>query len=360
MGLCHSSPEDIEKTAQEKLEKVVSKEQDKKLKDDQAVDQEINKLLLLGAGESGKSTLFKQMNTIYGPGYPEEDRKNYEYIIYNNIIYSMHALITASQIPSVNTTPVQCQDSLTFVRNMGQESAIDQKSVQHFKALWADPGIQETFENRAKFQLNDSAKYFFDRLDQIATPGYIPTEQDVLRSRVRTLGIVENAFEIDGNKFKMFDVGGQRNERKKWIHCFENVTAVLFVGVLSEYDQVLYEDAAVNRMVETLVLFEEICNSPWFKETAVILFLNKRDMFEEKIKKVPLTVCPIFTNYNGPQNYESGVEAIEDAFQAKNHNREKVIYSHVTCATDTTNVAAVFHAVKDIIIRRALGDAGLV
>jgi len=358
MGLCHSSGEDTEKTTQEKLEKVVSKEQDKKLKDDQAIDQEINKLLLLGAGESGKSTLFKQMNTIYGPGFPEEDRKNYEYIIYNNIIYSMQALIVASQSPVGGA--VQCQESMLFVKNLGQDLAVDAKNVQHFKNLWNDPGIQQTFENRAKFQLNDSAKYFFDRLDAIATPGYIPTEQDVLRSRVRTLGIVENAFEIDGNKFKMFNVGGQRNERKKWIHCFENVTAVLFVGVLSEYDQVLYEDAAVNRMVETLVLFEEICNSPWFKETAVILFLNKRDMFEEKIKKVPLTVCPIFSNYNGPQNYECGVEAIEDVFQQKNHNREKVIYSHVTCATDTTNVAAVFHAVKDIIIRRALGDAGLV
>jgi len=77
-------------------------------------------------------------------------------------------------------------------------------------------------------------------------------------------------------------VGGQRNERKKWIHCFENVTAVLFVGVLSEYDQVLYEDATVNRMVETLVLFEDACNSHWFKKTAIILFLNKRDLFVEK------------------------------------------------------------------------------
>jgi len=358
MGLCQGSPDDSEKTSQEKFEKVVSKEQDKKLKEDQALDQEVNKLLLLGAGESGKSTLFKQMNNIYGTGFPEEDRKNYEYIIYNNIISSMQALVAASQT-SVGA-PVACQESLLFVKNMGQDGAIDSKNVFHFKALWRDSGIQQTFDNRAKFQVNDSAKYFFDRLDDISTPGYIPTEQDVLRARVRTLGIVESAFEIDGNKFKMIDVGGQRNERKKWIHCFENVTSVLFVGVLSEYDQVLYEDATVNRMVETLLLFEEICNSPWFKETAVILFLNKRDMFEEKIRKVPLTVCSIFANWNGPQTYEAGVEAIEEVFQQKNHNREKVIYSHVTCATDTTQVAAVFHAVKDIIIRRALGDAGLV
>jgi len=138
------------------------------------------------------------------------------------------------------------------------------------------------------------------------------------------------------------------------------VTAVLFVGVLSEYDQVLFEDNAVNRMVESLMLFEDICNSPWFKDTAMILFLNKRDLFEDKIKTVPLAVCPVFANYNGPQTYDAGVEAIQEVFEARNRNKEKVIYCHVTCATDTTNVAAVFHAVKDIIIRRALGDAGLV
>ena len=84
----------------------------------------------------------------------------------------------------------------------------------------------------------------------------------------------------------MFDVGGQRNERKKWIHCFEGVTAVLFVAAISAYDQVLYEDENTNRMVEALNLFSEICNSNWFRDTAMILFLNKRDLFMEKIKKV--------------------------------------------------------------------------
>ena len=86
----------------------------------------------------------------------------------------------------------------------------------------------------------------------------------------------------------MFDVGGQRNERKKWIHCFENVTAVIFVAAISEYDQVLYEDDTTNRMHEALELFDEICNSRWFRETSIILFLNKRDLFNEKISRVPV------------------------------------------------------------------------
>jgi hypothetical protein len=81
-------------------------------------------------------------------------------------------------------------------------------------------------------------------------------------------------------------------------HCsFENVTAVLFVAAISEYDQVLYEDENTNRMVEALNLFEEICNSRWFRETSMILFLNKRDLFGEKIQKVPLS--KYFPDYAG-------------------------------------------------------------
>jgi len=358
MGLCGSSsnatPEERERA---KADKLRSRQLERAAQDDHVADQQINKLLLLGAGESGKSTLFKQMITIYGTGFPDHERKTFEPIIYNNIITSMQTLVAAAP---QHGGPVKCKDSLEFIRDLPQDAPINSSNVGHFKALWKDSGIQKAFENRAKFQLTDSAQYFFEKLDLVAAEGYLPTEQDVLRSRVRTTGIVENNFEIDGNQFKMFDVGGQRNERKKWIHCFENVTAVLFVGVLSEYDLVLYEDENMNRMEETLNLFDEICNSRWFRETSIILFLNKRDMFLDKIKKVPLKVCPVFADYAGENTYEAGCELIENTFQSKNRNPEKNIYSHITCATDTSNVAAVFNAVKDIIIRRSLGEAGLI
>jgi hypothetical protein len=229
--------------------------------------------------------------------------------------------------------------------------------VHHFKQLWADKAIQKAFENRSKFQLPDSAVYYFERIDEIADPGYIPTEQDILRSRVKTSGIVVNDFLVEGNEFKMIDVGGQRNERKKWIACFEGVTAVLFIGVLSEYDLVLSEDDTQNRMEETLTLWEEIANSPFFHKTAMILMLNKRDLFLEKIDKVPLTVCPMFKDYTGPSTYDAGLVLIEDAFHARAKN--KLIYTHVTCATDTGHMKVVFEAVKDIVIRAALNDVGL-
>jgi len=145
---------------------------------------------------------------------------------------------------------------------------------------------------------------------------------------------------------------------KKWIHCFENVTAVIFVAAISEYDQVLYEDENTNRIVEALNLFEEICNSRWFRDTSMILFLNKRDLFAEKIQKVSLATY--FPDYSGEDSFDDAAKFLQELFESKNRNPDKQIYAHVTCATDTGNIAAVFNAVKDIIIRKSLNEAGLV
>ena len=93
---------------------------------------------------------------------------------------------------------------------------------------------------------------------------YLPSPQDILRARVRTTGIVQQNFKIAESQYTMFDVGGQRNERRKWIHCFDNVTAVIFVTAISEYDQMLYEDENTNRMEEALMLFDQILNHPSF------------------------------------------------------------------------------------------------
>lgn len=95
----------------------------------------------------------------------------------------------------------------------------------------------------------------------------------------------------------MFDVGGQRSERKKWIHCFESVTSIIFCVALSEYDQVLLEEDRQNRMIESLVVFESVINSRWFLRTSIVLFLNKIDLFKAKLAKVPLN--HFFPDYSG-------------------------------------------------------------
>jgi guanine nucleotide-binding protein G(i) subunit alpha len=298
------------------------------------------------------------MITIYGKGFSQEDCISYTPIIYNNIITSIKTLL--DQVSNFGGLQDKgLAEHMTFMQQLDQDTIIDDEIASRIAALWADGGVQNTYENRAHYQLTDSADYFFNQMAIVGSVEYIPTEQDVLRSRVRTTGIVENEFHIDGNQFKMYDVGGQRNERKKWIHCFDKVTSVLFVAAISEYDMVLYEDSSTNRMTEALALFEEICNSIWFSNTSMILFLNKKDLFEDKFQKIPITHCPEFANFEGSSLVEA-ITFIEDTFVELNHNPDKQVYYHVTCATDTTNVVAVFNAVKDIIIRKSLEEAGLV
>ena len=93
------------------------------------------------------------------------------------------------------------------------------------------------WDRRNEYQIIESVQYYFNKIDEIKQPDYVPTQNDVLMARVRTSGIVTERYTIDNTTFEMYDVGGQRNERKKWIHCFEGVTAVIFVAAISEYDQ---------------------------------------------------------------------------------------------------------------------------
>uniref|UniRef100_A0A914CE25 Guanine nucleotide-binding protein G(I) subunit alpha n=1 Tax=Acrobeloides nanus TaxID=290746 RepID=A0A914CE25_9BILA len=218
---------------------------DEQLKADYDRQQREVKLLLLGAGESGKSTIVKQMKIIHETGYSDEERKAYRPVVYSNTIQSMMAIIRAmGQLKIEFRNGARSDDARTFFQlaQSSDEGELPPELAAVMKRLWSDPGVQECFMRSREYQLNDSAPYYLNALDRISQPGYIPTQDDVLRTRVKTTGIVETHFTYKDLHFKMFDVGGQRSERKKWIHCFEGVTAIIFCAALSEYDMVLAED----------------------------------------------------------------------------------------------------------------------
>lgn len=104
---------------------------------------------------------------------------------------------------------------------------------------------------------------FCDDIERFWDKAYVPTDQDLLRSRLRTTGITETVFDLGQLTYRMFDVGGQRSERKKWIHCFENVNCLLFLVAISGYDQCLVEDKdgvsnlPLARLTDVLTCFEE-------------------------------------------------------------------------------------------------------
>ncbi|XP_064633728.1 guanine nucleotide-binding protein G(i) subunit alpha [Lineus longissimus] len=338
-----------------------SKQIDKTLRADGEKAAREVKLLLLGAGESGKSTIVKQMKIIHEKGYSKEECLQYRPVVYSNTIQSMVAIIRAmGQLKIEFGHPERANDArqLFALAGNADDGELSQDLAEVMKRLWKDHGVQHCFSRSREYQLNDSASYYLNELDCISQQGYIPTEQDVLRTRVKTTGIVETHFTFKDLHFKMFDVGGQRSERKKWIHCFEGVTAIIFIVAMSEYDLTLAEDQEMNRMMESMKLFDSICNNKWFTDTSIILFLNKKDLFEEKIKKSQLAIC--FPEYAGSNTYEEAAAYIQMQFENLNKRKEtKEIYTHFTCATDTGNVQFVFDAVTDVIIKNNLKDCGL-
>lgn len=320
------------------------------------------KLLLLGAGESGKSTIVKQMKIIHETGYSREECQQYKPVVYSNTIQSLMAIIRAmGQLRIDFSDPSRVETARQFftLASATEEGDLTVELVTLMKKLWQDGGVQACFSRAREYQLNDSAAYYLNALDRISQQSYIPSQQDVLRTRVKTTGIVETHFSFKGLDFKMFDVGGQRSERKKWIHCFEGVTAIIFCVAMSGYDLVLAEDEEMNRMVESMKLFDSICNSKWFMDTSIILFLNKRDLFEDKIQTSPLTIC--FPEYTGANNFEEASNYIKMKFENLNKSKDhKQIYTHFTCATDTSNIGFVFDAVTDVIINNNLSNCGLI
>ncbi|KAH7097037.1 G protein alpha-subunit [Auriculariales sp. MPI-PUGE-AT-0066] len=353
MGCCQSANVDEEAKAR-------NDEIENQLKRDRLLAKNEIKMLLLGAGESGKSTVLKQMKLIHHGGYNDQERDAYKEIIFSNTIQSMRAILEA--MPQLDIQLAQANDGRrgTIMALTGQVEGdiLAREIVDAIRGLWRDPAVREAVRRSREYQLNDSATYYFNSIDRMSAPGYLPTDQDILRSRVKTTGITETTFRVGELTYRLFDVGGQRSERKKWIHCFENVTALVFLVSLSEYDQMLYEDESVNRMQEALTLFDSICNSRWFVKTSIILFLNKIDLFAEKLPHSPLG--DYFPDYTGGDNYDAACDYLLHRFVSLNQSAaSKQIYAHYTCATDTQQIKFVLSAIQDILLQIHLRECGL-
>lgn len=248
MGNCNGAP--LSEADKERL--IQSKALEEQMAAQHRKESEKIKLLLLGAGESGKSTVFKQMKVIYGKTYTDAERAAILPTIYSNIINAMKILCEAAVTLNM-TNQIAATAEFELVRKLDENEVITPSLGDAIGKLWNDAGIQGVWNRRSEFQIVDSVKYYFDKIDQIKSPGFLPDKDDILFSRVRTSGVVTESYDIDGTIFEMYDVGGQRNERKKWIHFFEGVTAIIFVAALSEYDQRLFEDASQNRMVSNAI-----------------------------------------------------------------------------------------------------------
>ncbi|KAK7889742.1 hypothetical protein WMY93_025302 [Mugilogobius chulae] len=342
----------------EKKSVAIHKKIQKELKKQKKKERKEIKILLLGTGESGKTTFIRQMRIIHGKGFSEEDRKTFAKCIFQNIFTAVKAMTAAMSTLKIPYSNPENEIYAKWMQDINtvQITQLERGYVDAIRRLWADSGIRLCYTRRCEYQLLDSTEYYLSNLDRIASPDYIPTEQDVLRVRFPTTGIHDYSFNLKNITLRIVDVGGQKSERRKWIHCFENVTSLIFLASLSEYDQVLEERETTNRMNESLSLFEIIIHSKWFHSTSIILFLNKTDILADKIKTSDLK--KYFSHFNGERgNEEAAQNFIKQMYEDR--SLDKTLYQHFTCATDTNNIRKVFADVKDTVLLKSLGDYGI-
>lgn len=353
-------------TEEEKRAILIDMEIQKILKDQKKRERKEIKVLLLGTGESGKTTFIKQMRIIHGKGYSEEDRRAFAKLVFQNIFTAVKAMTWAMNTLRIPYANPQNEIYAKWVQDVDirQVTQLDRGYVDAIRHLWADTGLRVCYSRRREYQLLDSTEYFMTNLERIAGPDYIPTDQDVLRVRVPTTGINDYSFSVEKITLRIVDVGGQKSERRKWIHCFENVTSLIFLASLSEYDQRLEENDIDNRMEESMTLFYTTIHSPWFSGASIILFLNKKDILAEKIQTSDLQTY--FQGFTGrKRDAQAAMNYISEMYKQQGLSREdkrerKTIYSHFTCATDTKNIRMVFNDVKDTVLIKSLAEYGVI
>ncbi|XP_010049284.2 guanine nucleotide-binding protein alpha-1 subunit [Eucalyptus grandis] len=358
---------------------------ERRIEQETKAEKHIQKLLLLGAGESGKSTIFKQIKLLFQTGFDEAELKSYVPVIHANVYQTIKILYDGSKELAQNDG-----DSSKYIiadenKEIGEKLSeiggrldyprLTKELAKEIESLWKDDAIQETFTCGYRFQVPDCAQYFMENLQRFSDVNYVPTKDDVLYARVRTTGVVEIQFspvgenKRSGEVYRLFDVGGQRNERRKWIHLFEGVSAVIFCAAISEYDQTLFEDENRNRMMETKELFDWVLKQPCFEKTSFMLFLNKFDIFEKKVLKVPLNVCEWFKDYEsvstGKQEIEHAYEFVKKKFEELYYQctaperMDRVFKIYRTTALDQKLVKKTFKLVDETLRRRNLLEAGL-
>lgn len=358
----------------EKAQREANKKIEKQLQKERQAYKATHRLLLLGAGESGKSTIVKQMRILHVNGFNAEEKKQKILDIRKNVKDAIVTIISAMSTltPPVSIANPSNQPRAEYIKSIAPLSDFDytEEFFEHAKHLWDDEGVKACFERSNEYQLIDCAQYFLERIESVRQNDYTPTDQDLLRCRVLTSGIFETRFQVDKVNFHMFDVGGQRDERRKWIQCFNDVTAIIFVAASSSYNMVIREDNSTNRLRESLDLFRSIWTNRFLRTISVILFLNKQDMLAEKILAGKSKLEDYFPEY---ARYTLPPEATPDPGEDPKVSRAKFFirneflkistasgtdkhycYPHFTCAVDTENIRRVFNDCRDIIQRMHL------
>jgi len=288
---------------------------------------------------------------IQKDGFSIAEVHKYSRVLQENCLQSMQQILRCKHLKNL---PKKLELHKEAVLNSTLNGESLYQCYRDIVALWSNEKIKELFEKRSDIFLPvpSTANYYFDNVERIAQENFQATPEDIFRVKLKTTGISELSFDVNDVDFTIIDVGGQRSERRKWIHCFEDISHIIFLAALDDYDLILEEDNQKNRLEESLDLFYNLTSSPAISPQSWILFLNKSDLFEAKIKKKPLSnYFEDITEEKG-SNFEECCKYILSKYEER--FKGKSLYNFVTCALDTSNCKKVFLVIKDNALANVL------
>ncbi|KAJ3012351.1 UNVERIFIED_CONTAM: hypothetical protein HDU68_001247 [Siphonaria sp. JEL0065] len=197
-----------------------------------------------------------------------------------------------------------------------------------------------------------------ENVERIGAKEFIPNEIDIVNARLMTQTVSKTMISFEGETYAIFDVGGQKSQRKKWAPFFSDVKAVIFVVALSSFDQMCAEDNSTNRIMDALNVFNVMINLQAFASTDFIVFMNKKDVFKQKLATGSL-ISDHFPSYTGPNSYDEGSSFFIREFVKLNRNKKRDIIFHLTFATDGKQLQPVMDAVFIAVMKTNLVAAGL-
>ncbi|KAF7318539.1 hypothetical protein HMN09_00364000 [Mycena chlorophos] len=249
-----------------------------------------------------------------------------------------------------------------------EPGAVLNAASDDMQRLWAHPSVREIL-SRSGLRLQEESGFFLDEIKVVTAPGYVPTDEHVLRARLKTLGVSEHRMRLSEpnggftREFRIFDVGGQRSMVPRWVPYFDDMDTIIFLAPISAFDQALEEDRRVNRLADSFDLWTNITRHPLLKNTAIVLFLNKIDIMQAKLA-AGIRLADFYPLYGKrPNDFDSASKFLKKQFTLivkKESPVPRMFYSHLTAVIDSASTAFVLAGIRDMLMRIHLKEIHLI
>jgi GTPase SAR1 family protein len=274
-------------------------------------------LLLCGAGESGKTTFTRQLKLKFlQNGISEADRQSFVGTMRGNLVESLQELLKWAETHDVDISPDVGEYAHLVCGANAFNCEFNSEMWDALQQLWEDPGVQTAFEHKDETVIPDHMDYFFGKLDDLREDDYVPTDEDILRARIRSIGIDSVTFSLDGAFIRIYDVGGQKSERGKWARVQEEIGGIIFCVSFADFDKPMFEELPkiVPRIHDALDIFADLTHQQKFLEFPFFFIANKFDSFTEKVQDSDCFLR-VFPDYSGdPHDPQACAEYITQKF----------------------------------------------